>query len=164
MGSIPGLRYGFDPWVGKIFWRTARQPTPLFLPEEPHGQRSLAGYSPQRRTESDMTKATQHTHTRNSKPQNTSLVTLPPNLHSIAIQCRLIDRSCSFTIFWLPLLQMRILAFSFFLFFNTESYNLFKHFSFFFLPQSSGILQDVFKCHLFSHQADLELGPFNRWH
>lgn len=40
--------------------------------------------------------------------------------------------SCSFTIFWLPLLQMRILAFSFFLFFNTESYNLFKSFFFFF--------------------------------
>ena len=23
------------------------QPTPIFLPEKPHGQRSLAGYSPQ---------------------------------------------------------------------------------------------------------------------
>ena len=38
-------RYGFDPWVGKIPWRRARQPTPVFLPGESHGQRSLAGYS-----------------------------------------------------------------------------------------------------------------------
>ena len=37
---------GFDPWVGKIPWRRAWQPTPVFLPEESHGQRSLAGYSP----------------------------------------------------------------------------------------------------------------------
>ena len=27
-------RRGFDPWVGKIGWRKARQPTPGFLPEE----------------------------------------------------------------------------------------------------------------------------------
>ena len=36
----------FDPWVGKIPWRRACQPTPLFLPGESHGQRSLEGYSP----------------------------------------------------------------------------------------------------------------------
>ena len=35
-----------DPWVGKIPWRRARQPTPVFLPGESHGQRSLMGYSP----------------------------------------------------------------------------------------------------------------------
>ena len=38
-------RWGFNPWVGKIPWRTAWQPTPVFLPGESHGQRSLAGYS-----------------------------------------------------------------------------------------------------------------------
>ena len=27
-------------WVGKIPWRRARQPTPVFLPGESHGQRS----------------------------------------------------------------------------------------------------------------------------
>ena len=32
------------------------QPTPIFLPGEFHGQRSLAGYSPWNRIESDMTK------------------------------------------------------------------------------------------------------------
>ena len=36
----------FEPWVGKIPWRRAWQPTPMFLPGESHGQRSLEGYSP----------------------------------------------------------------------------------------------------------------------
>ena len=39
-------RCGFDPWVGKIPWRRVLQPTPVFLPGEFHGQRSLVGYSP----------------------------------------------------------------------------------------------------------------------
>ena len=42
------MRHGFDPWVMKIPWRRAWQPTPLLLPGESHGQRSLAGYSPSR--------------------------------------------------------------------------------------------------------------------
>ena len=37
---------GFDLWVGKIAWRRAWQPTPVFLPGESHGQRTLVGYSP----------------------------------------------------------------------------------------------------------------------
>ena len=36
----------FDPWVGKIHWRRAWQPTPVLLPGEFHVQRNLAGYSP----------------------------------------------------------------------------------------------------------------------
>ena len=36
----------FDPWVGKSPWRREWQPTPVFLPGEFHGQRSLVGYSP----------------------------------------------------------------------------------------------------------------------
>ena len=39
-------RRGFHPWVRKIPWRRARQPTPVLLPGESHGQRSLVGYSP----------------------------------------------------------------------------------------------------------------------
>ena len=35
---------GFDPWVGKIPWRGKWQPTPVFLPGKPHGQRNLVGY------------------------------------------------------------------------------------------------------------------------
>ena len=44
----------FDPWVGKI-WRSEWLPTPIFLPGEFHGQRSLEGYSPWGFRESDMT-------------------------------------------------------------------------------------------------------------
>ena len=51
-------RYLFDAWVGKIPWRRKWQPTPVFLPEESHGQRSLAGPSPWGRKESDMTERT----------------------------------------------------------------------------------------------------------
>ena len=35
----------FAPWVRKIPWRRAWLPTPVFLPGESHGQRSLAGYA-----------------------------------------------------------------------------------------------------------------------
>ena len=43
-------------------WRRAWRPTTVFLPEESHGQRSLAGYSPYSQKESDATEATQHEH------------------------------------------------------------------------------------------------------
>ena len=36
-------RHGFDPWVGKSPWRRKWQSTPVLLPGESHGQRSLAG-------------------------------------------------------------------------------------------------------------------------
>ena len=39
-------RRGFNPWARTIPWKRALQSTPVFLPGEPHGQRSLAGYSP----------------------------------------------------------------------------------------------------------------------
>ena len=48
-------RLGFNPWVWKIPWRRKWQPTPVFLPGKFHGQRSLEGYSPWGRKESDMT-------------------------------------------------------------------------------------------------------------
>ena len=40
-------RRRFEPWVSKISWRREWQPTTVFLPGKSHGQRSLAGYSPQ---------------------------------------------------------------------------------------------------------------------
>ena len=46
---------GFHPWVRKVPWRRAWQPTPVFLPGESHGQRSLTGYSPWGHKESDTT-------------------------------------------------------------------------------------------------------------
>ena len=42
----PSRRPGFDPWVGKIPWRRARLPAPVFWP----GERIL-----ERVTESDTT-------------------------------------------------------------------------------------------------------------
>ena len=45
----------FDPWVGKIPWGREWLPTPVFLPGEFHGQRSLAGYSSWDHKELDMT-------------------------------------------------------------------------------------------------------------
>ena len=50
-------RHGFHPWVGKIPWRRKWQLTPVFLPGESHGQRSLAGYSPWGLKESDTTES-----------------------------------------------------------------------------------------------------------
>ena len=37
-------RCGFYPWVRKIPWRRKWQATPVILPGESHGQRSLVGY------------------------------------------------------------------------------------------------------------------------
>ena len=47
MASIAGL--------GRFLWRRPWQPTPVFLPGESYGQRSLAGYSPWSHKESDTT-------------------------------------------------------------------------------------------------------------
>ena len=52
----------FDPWVRKIPWRRAWQPTPVFLPRE--SQRSLAGYCPRGHKESETTEGlSMHTQT-----------------------------------------------------------------------------------------------------
>ena len=48
-----------ETWVQSLGWeepwRREWQPTPVFLPGESHGQRSLVGYSPWGRKELDMT-------------------------------------------------------------------------------------------------------------
>ena len=57
LASLPGVSVvknlpsnaediGDDPWVGNIPWSRKWQPSPVFLPGEFYGQRSLAGYSP----------------------------------------------------------------------------------------------------------------------
>ena len=49
-------RRWFSPWIRKTPWRRQWQPTPVFLPGESLGQRSLAGCcSPEGRTELDTT-------------------------------------------------------------------------------------------------------------
>ena len=58
--ALQGRRRRFNPWVGKIIWRRAWQSTPIFLPGESHGQKSLAGYSPWGCKELEMTEVTEH--------------------------------------------------------------------------------------------------------
>ena len=56
----------FIPGFARFPWRRARQPTPVFLPGEFHGQRILEGYSPYDRKDSDMNEQLTHTHILNS--------------------------------------------------------------------------------------------------
>ena len=51
----------FKPWVGKIPWHRKWPPTPVLLPGESHGQRSLVGYSPCSSKESGTTELLTHT-------------------------------------------------------------------------------------------------------
>ena len=82
-------RRRFSPRVGKMPCRRAWQPTPGFLLGEPHGQRSLMGYSPwvsKSRTQSE--RLSTHTYPSNhrvgQKSPESSLVPLssqhPPHL------------------------------------------------------------------------------------
>ena len=69
-GKEPACQYRrprFHPWVGRIPWRRrAWQSTPVFLPGEFHGQRSLVGYSPWSRKGWDITEVTEYcTHSLN---------------------------------------------------------------------------------------------------
>ena len=67
-------RHRFKPWIREIPWRRKRKPTPVFLPGQSQGQRSLAGYSPWDHKESDMTKRTSmYVH-----PQNFQFTSLYP--------------------------------------------------------------------------------------
>ena len=61
-------RHSFNTWFRKIPWRRARQPTPVCLPGESHGQRSLASYSPQGHKESVTTEVTERAHTHTTCP------------------------------------------------------------------------------------------------
>ena len=57
-------RCRFSPCIGigKIAWGRKWQPTPVFLPGESHGQRSLAGYCPQGHKQLDKTEVTECVH------------------------------------------------------------------------------------------------------
>ena len=78
---------GVDPWVEKSPWRRKWQPSPVFLPEKSHGQRSLVDLSLWFHKESD---TTEHTYTynlknhvfydtkTNSSPQTPNLLISPP--------------------------------------------------------------------------------------
>ena len=53
--NLPAMQedLGSNPWVRKIPWGRKWQSTPVFLPGEFHGQRSLMGYSSWGHKESD---------------------------------------------------------------------------------------------------------------
>ena len=71
-----GQRWGFKPWVWKIPWRRKWQPTPVFLPGESQGQRSLVGYSPRGHKELDSSAHTHtHTHTHRLKSAKYTVLT-----------------------------------------------------------------------------------------
>ena len=48
-----------ETWIQSL----GREPTPVFLSEKSHGQRSLMSYGPEGCKELDMTEAPYHTHT-----------------------------------------------------------------------------------------------------
>ena len=56
-------RCRFSSWVRKMPCRRIWQPTPVFLPGEFDGQRSLEGYNPEDHKESDMNEAMEHSRT-----------------------------------------------------------------------------------------------------
>ena len=53
---------GSMPRSGRFPWSRAWQPTPVFLPGESYGQRSLEGYSPWGGKESDKTEVSEDSH------------------------------------------------------------------------------------------------------
>ena len=65
-------RPGFDLWVGNFPWRRKWQPTPVFLPRKCQRQRSLVGYHPEGRKESDTWARTQARHIKRRYPASPS--------------------------------------------------------------------------------------------
>ena len=102
----------FDPWAGKFLWE--QQSTPVFLPGELHGQRSLAGYSPwgpkELGTAQRLTQSTVHMlppmgpgHGGTLPPVPSKPLGLPPALHYPAAApewawSRRLQATCCFTI------------------------------------------------------------------
>ena len=57
--NMPAIQVMQETRVPSLGWENpTSQPTPVFLPGEPHGQRSLVGYSPWGREESDTAELT----------------------------------------------------------------------------------------------------------
>ena len=73
------MRCTFDPWLGTIPLRRAWQLTPVFLPGESHGHRSLVGFSPWGHEESDTTErlSTHSRHPESGEGGAASLSRLP---------------------------------------------------------------------------------------
>ena len=82
----------FSPWKGKydkprqcIPWRREGQPTPVFLPRESHGHRSLVGCSLWGRKESDTTERLAHFDTLTDSVLKSRDITLPTQVHVVKV-------------------------------------------------------------------------------
>jgi len=68
--NLPANAGTKQKWVWSLGWEDplaeGMGPTPVFLPGEPHGQRSVVGYSPKSCKELDTIEVTEHTHTHRS--------------------------------------------------------------------------------------------------
>ena len=95
-------RRRFDPWVRKIPGEGHGKPPPVFLSGESHGQRSLAGYSPESCKESQTTETIQHTLTRSL----TSLEYSIWNFLSLLLHCHNISQRITFQINSLKEMQL----------------------------------------------------------
>ena len=65
MALVKGL--GFYPWFRKIPWRREWLPTPIFLPGEFHGQRSLVG---SKKVRHDLVTKQQQKHSKGASPSD----------------------------------------------------------------------------------------------
>ena len=74
---------GLIPRLGRSPGGRLSKPTPVFFPRESHGQRSLSGYSPQGRKESDTTERLSCMPTRLLCPWNSSGRDVRVGCHSL---------------------------------------------------------------------------------
>ena len=88
-------RPGFNPWVGKIPWRRKWQPTPVLLLGKFHQQRSMVGYSPWGRKESDMNEWLHFVSSLRSLGHGAWIVRLPWGIVLNIMNLRLIDKTQS---------------------------------------------------------------------
>ena len=80
-------RCWLSPWVRKIAWRRAWQPTLVFLPGESHGQRSLVRYSPWSHNRSDTTEATWHAHTHGTGKNTSNIIHVCTHARKLLPSC-----------------------------------------------------------------------------
>ena len=91
LGSLG--QFNHFPTSNLLNWRRKWQPTPVLLPGESHGRRSLVGYSPWGRKESDMTEWYLKT-----------LNTFFPEPSLFQVQCPWLTLGFSYGVIWGPFL------------------------------------------------------------
>ena len=85
--NLPAMQQAWVQFLGQEDpWRRKWQPTPVFLPGESHGQRSLVGYSSWGREELDTTE--QLTHTWYELQHQTELTGWCHERHTLALPAR----------------------------------------------------------------------------